>query len=126
MAVLVIEDEPWLGELYTDLLMQAGYAVALCRDIYDAFDYLGEHGAEAIVLDLLLPWSNGIQLLHELASYEDLRTIPVILYSNALPKDLTLEQLRPYGVAAMLDKAAVAPGQLVATVQKVLHAKPAN
>lgn len=126
MAILVIEDEPWLGELYTELIKRAGYAVILCRDIYDAFEYLGKYGADIIVLDLMLPWSNGIQLLHELASYEDLCAIPVILYSNALPKEVTLEQLQPYGVVALLDKVGVAPEQLVATVQKVLYAKCAN
>lgn len=105
------------------VLSKAGFTVTWQRDIYDAFEHIDQHKPEAIILDLLLPWSNGIQLLHELASYSDLQSIPVILYSNALPKDLRLEQLKHYGIVALLNKAVSGPGQLVETMQGVLRAK---
>jgi len=77
-------------------------------------------------LDLMLPWANGIGLLHTLASHSDINAIPVVICSNALPDHLSLKHLRPYGVAAVLDKASIRPNQLVKTVKEVLSAKPAD
>jgi DNA-binding response OmpR family regulator len=125
-SILLVEDEPWLGELYQKQLIQCGYKVTWCQDGYEAIDSIDICQPKLIVLDLLLPWANGIQLLHELASHGDLASIPVIIYSNALPSSADQLALRRYGVKAVLDKASITPKQLVAMVGKVLtsHAQP--
>ena len=121
-TVLLVEDEKWLGELYVALLQKAGHLVRWHQDAYEAMDAVDAQRPDVIVLDLLLPWANGIGLLHELASYGDLNTIPVIIYSNALPARISLQQLQPYGVRALLDKATSKPNELVATVERLLRA----
>jgi DNA-binding response OmpR family regulator len=118
--VLLIEDEPWLGELYAQLF---GYEhdVTWLRDGYEAMDHIDQQRPDIIVLDILLPWANGIQLLHELVSYEDTAKIPVILFSAALPDDLGEDVLRAYGVVATLDKTTVKPRQVMETINGVLR-----
>lgn len=116
--ILLIEDEPWLGELYEQLLGRE-HDVLWKRDAYDAIDAIDQHRPDVIVLDLLLPWANGIQLLHELVSYQDTATIPVVLFSAALP-DLDPEVLRAYGVVATLDKTSVKPGQVIDTINGIV------
>lgn len=120
--ILLVEDEPWLGELYHQLLTHAGHSVDWCRDGYEAIDHIDEHKPSVIVLDLLLPWGNGLQLLHELASHADLATIPVILCSNALPTDVDEQLLRQYGVVKTINKAATSPKKFVSVVSGVVHA----
>lgn len=124
--VLLVEDELWLGELYVRSLERSGLQVQWRHDAYDAIDCIDEQLPDAIVLDLMLPWANGIGLLQTLASHSDLAAIPVIICSNALPEGISWRQLQPYGVVAALDKAAIRPSQLVATVREVLNAKSAN
>lgn len=119
VPILLVEDEPWLGELYQHLLIKSGYQVIWCQDGYEAIDSIDIRPPKLIVLDLLLPWANGIQLLHELASHSDLVRIPVIIYSNALPRDVNYVALQHYGVCEVLDKATITPKQLVETVRKV-------
>lgn len=121
MRVMLVEDEPWLAELYRDILESSGYAVAWCRDGYEAMERVDESRPDAIVLDLQLPWANGIQLLHELGSHNDLAGIPIIIYSNAVPQTLDHQVFDAYGVRAVLDKAACAPQQLPQAVSKVLR-----
>lgn len=121
-AILLIEDELWLGETYAALLRRAGHQVDWCTDAYDAMEVIDQTPPDLIVLDMLLPWNNGLQLLHTLVSHPDLATIPIIIYSNALPAEITAQHLRHYGVVAVLDKAATRPQQLVAAVAGVVHA----
>lgn len=117
--ILLIEDEPWLGELYVQLL-GAEHDVTWLRDGYDAMASVDQKQPDVIVLDILLPWANGIQLLHELVSYDDTARIPVVLFSAALPDNLDEAVLRGYGVVATLDKTAVKPAQVLRTINGVL------
>ena len=119
--VLLIEDEPWLGELYVQLL-EGEHSVTWLRDGYEAMDHIDQQRPDIIVLDILLPWASGIQLLHELAGYDDTARIPVILFSAALPDNLSEEVLQSYGVVATLDKTAVKPRQVLKTINGALRA----
>ncbi len=121
--IILIEDEPWLGELYVGLLGRE-HQVIWSRDGYDAMDQIDQQPPDVIVLDMMLPWANGVQLLHELAGYTDTARIPVVLFSAALP-DVDDSVLRAYGVVAMLDKTSTKPHQVVQTVNGVIkaHAK---
>jgi DNA-binding response OmpR family regulator len=118
--ILLIEDEPWLGELYVQLFAHQ-HDVVWRRDAYDAMEQIDQQQPDVIVLDILLPWANGIQLLHELASYSDTAKIPVILFSAALPENLDEATLRAHGVVAALDKTKVKPRQVLATLNGVLR-----
>jgi CheY-like chemotaxis protein len=118
--VLLIEDEPWLGELYVQLLGR-DHQVTWLRDGYDAMESIDQQRPDIVVLDILLPWANGVQLLHELASYSDTATIPVVLFSAALPDDIDPRTLRAYGVVATLDKSAVRPAQVAQTINQALQ-----
>ncbi|HKX24569.1 MAG TPA: response regulator [Candidatus Saccharimonadales bacterium] len=119
--ILLIEDEPWMGELYVQLLSRE-HDVTWLRDGYDAMEAIDNARPDLIVLDMMLPWASGVQVLHELISYEDTASIPVVLFSAALPDSLDDETLRAYGVVAALDKTAVKPAQVLQTISGALHA----
>ena len=125
--IVLLEDEIWLGELYHRALTKAGYAVTWCRDNYDTIEALDAIHPDVLVMDLLLPWGNGLQLLHEVASYADLASMPVILCSSALPSDVGIAQLQQYGIVAVVDKTRSQARHLVHTVDEVLsHANVSN
>lgn len=119
--ILLIEGEPWLGELYRRLFGKQ-HDVVWLRDAYDAMGSIDDASPDIIVLDILLPWASGVQLLHELASYGDTARIPKVIFSAALPADMSNEALRAYGVVAALDKATTKPQQVIQTVNDILNA----
>lgn len=119
--VLLIEDEPWLGELYRALL-SAQHDVVWIRDPYTVMDTIDQDHPDIIVLDILLPGASGVQLLHELASYGDTAHIPKILFSAAVPAGFSGDALRAYGVVETLDKTAVRPKQVLQTINDILAA----
>ena len=125
--ILLIEDEPWLGELYRQLLSEQHNTTWL-RDPYEAMDAIDQDRPDIIVLDILLPGASGVQLLHELASYNDTASIPKVLFSSALPPHLSSDAMSAYGVVAALDKTTVKPKQVLQTLHDILtaHANAQN
>jgi DNA-binding response OmpR family regulator len=116
--VLLVEDDPWIADCYTQWLAAGGHAVRVSRDCQAALDAVDESQPDVIILDLLLPHANGVQLLHALQSHGDLAGIPVILCSSSLPDGLP--DLTAYGVRRAVTKASLTPGGLRAEVREVL------
>lgn len=125
--ILLVEDEPWLGQLYRQLL-GGTHEVVWLRDPYAVMDAIDASRPDVIVLDILLPGASGVQLLHELASYADTAQIPKVLFSSALPADLSDDALRAYGVVAALDKTTVKPKHVLQTINDIIitHANAQN
>lgn len=115
--VLIVDDDRWLAELFTDRLTAAGYEVATAHDALQAIDAVDTTLPDVIILDFMLPAANAMTLLHELQTYEETATIPIIVCSamQGIPADA----LRQYGVRTVLDKSIVLPEDLVVAVREV-------
>ena len=118
--ILFIEDEPWMGELYVQVLGR-DHDVVWLRDGYEAIDAIDRYHPDVILLDVMLPWVSGIQLLHELASYRDTANIPVVLFSAALPDNISEDVLRTYGVVATINKSTTKPVDVQHTINQVVN-----
>ncbi|MBI4101016.1 response regulator transcription factor [Candidatus Microgenomates bacterium] len=121
MTVLLVEDDADLGEMYKLQLGQAGWQVVIADNAQAALDALDRAAVEVIVLDILLPLSNGLSLLYELRSYSDWSKIPVIILSNVPVKEIGLAEaaLERLGVMAYLDKTRTNHRELITAVQAV-------
>jgi len=119
LSILIVEDDEWLGEQYARTLKVLKCNTLMARNALEAMDILNEHTPDCILLDIFLAGPNGIVLLHELRSHEDLAKIPIIICSTSADT-LTLDTLRPYGVRALLDKTTMEPDDVVAAVRKAV------
>ncbi len=117
-AVLIIESEPWLGDQYQQRLERHDFEVMRSSNAYTAIDMIDQQPPAAIIMSLLLNGPGTIGLLHELQSYVDTATIPVIVCSS-LP-NLQLDELRPYGVRHLIDTTTMQPEDIPAAVRSVL------
>lgn len=117
--VLIVEDEKWLAHQQATTLTNAGYEAAVVPHGVSAIEAIDTFGPDCVVLDILLPASTGFTLLHELQSYEDTQTLPIIL-STSLADEIDLKDVAPYGVKRILNKATMKPDDLVAAVRSVV------
>ncbi|MFA5141107.1 MAG: response regulator [Elusimicrobiota bacterium] len=62
--ILVVDDDPLVGALSTDILLNAGYQTQLIRDSRMAIPAIQEHRPKLVVLDILMPGLDGLSLLH--------------------------------------------------------------
>lgn len=116
--ILIVEDDEWLAEQYSRVLTRAGHKTLVTLHALGAIQKLDDFKPEIIILDILLTGGTAFPLMHELQSYQDTAIIPVIVCTN-LADNFDIEQLRPYGVIKIIDKATMVPGDLPAVVESV-------
>ena len=122
--ILLVEDDLWLAELYKDVLTgEANTAVVLASTADQALEQIDKNtDLNLILLDMFLPDHNGIEFLHELASYSDINHLPVIVLSSVYQHDFAMseERWRHYGVVKYLYKPSTKPNDLLVAVKKEL------
>ncbi len=121
--VLLVEDDVWLKELYSDAITKReSTELVLVSSAEEALDAIDSHKIDLIVLDMFLPEHNGIELLHEIASYEDSSRIPVMVLSAVHERDFALKKERwhHYGIKKYLYKPAYKPGEVAEYIQEIL------
>jgi len=73
------EDEPYIVESLSFVLGQAGYKVTSESDGAQVIDAVRGSVPRVVVLDLMLPGRNGLQILKDLKNDPDLKRIPVLI-----------------------------------------------
>jgi CheY-like chemotaxis protein len=79
--VLVVEDEPSIRVVLTDLLSDAGYSVVQAADGGEALERLEDAQPNLIVLDLMMPSVSGWRFLEKRRYLPGMDKIPVIVLS---------------------------------------------
>lgn len=77
--ILVADDDPDLRTLLALNLASEGYRVETARDGDEAWDLALRAAPEAIVLDVMMPGRDGMDLLCSLREHPRTRDIPVVL-----------------------------------------------
>ena len=117
--VLLVEDDPWLAELEAGILIAAGYVVEHAPHAPSAIAKIDEQQPDIIILDVLLTGSTAFALLHELQSYADTKTVPVILCTN-MAESLKRGGGGGGGGGRMVDKTTMQLDDLPAAIRSVL------
>ena len=66
MRLLIVEDERGVAGFLEQGLKESGYTVDVARDGLEGLEYSLAHEYDVIVLDILLPKMNGLQMLSEI------------------------------------------------------------
>jgi heavy metal response regulator len=66
MRILIVEDEPGIANFVRQGLSEAGYAVDVARDGEEGLAYALAADYDVLVLDIMLPIMDGLELLREL------------------------------------------------------------
>jgi DNA-binding response OmpR family regulator len=78
--VLVIDDEPYIGRIIQLKLENGPYHVQLCQDGRSALELLrSEAEIDLILLDIMMPFMNGFEVLGELRRLPHRSATPVIM-----------------------------------------------
>lgn len=64
--ILVVDDEPLIGEVFTDYLGEQGYSVEVADDAYQALQLASGNVYDLIILDIRMPGMDGVEALEKL------------------------------------------------------------
>ena len=80
-SVLVIEDDEHISGLLTFLLERQGYSVTTCRDGREARAVIetGDVVPALILLDVMLPYFDGFELVRVIRARSDWDAVPIVM-----------------------------------------------
>jgi CheY-like chemotaxis protein len=121
MCILIVDDEPDIRWLISELLIDEGYTVAQAADGREALAYLQDATPLpcVIILDLMMPIMNGWDFLQVQQHNPRLASIPIVVVSAAR----TAINVNGLGVQEALDK-PFDMDRLLATIQRYCPSAP--
>lgn len=119
IPILIVEDDEWLAEQYARVLNADKYKPTIAPHALAAINLIDDIKPAAIILDILLTCDTAFTLMHELQSYSDTGAIPIIICTN-LANEISIDDLKPYGVKRMLDKTTMLPDDLLVALRSIL------
>jgi two-component system, OmpR family, response regulator ResD len=117
-SVLVVDDEPTIREIVARYLERAGYEARVATDGRTALSALRERAADLVVLDLMLPGIDGLEVMRRIRDGDRDRTAIILLTARGEETD------RVVGLRLGADDYVVkpfSPAELVARVDAVLR-----
>ncbi len=82
-CVLVVEDNATIGGLLVALLREEGYRALRAWDGREAMKRARDRRPDLIVLDLSLPYRDGVEVLRDLRANEDTTEAPIVVVSGS-------------------------------------------
>jgi two-component system response regulator ResD len=79
--ILVVDDEGDIRALSGRVLVSVGHTVDLAKDGNEAMEWLNDYDYDLVVLDVMMPNKNGLEVLQDMKNSDRLRDVPVIIFS---------------------------------------------
>lgn len=115
----MVEDDATIARVYRGLIRTTGAEVMVAVDGEAAIEALGQSRPDVVLLDLMIPKKNGIEVLKHIRGTPSLAQIPVIVFTNACIGPLMQEAVQA-GATQCLVKAQTVPKQLIETLRGYL------
>jgi len=118
-TILLVEDDPFLIDIYSDKFKNAGFLVETVGDGEATFNKIKEKKPDLVILDLVLPHIDGWEILRQIKEDPAINQIPVIIFSN-LGQKSDIEKSQAMGATKYLIKSQYTPSEVVEEVKKIL------
>jgi two-component system, OmpR family, alkaline phosphatase synthesis response regulator PhoP len=118
-SVLIVEDEEDILTLYANVMKKEGFHVLTATDGEQGFAIATKEKPDVILLDILLPLMDGVDVLRKLRA-EGVRSKVVILTASPI---LHVNEGVRLGIYAYLNKAISTPKEVIAVVKDAVKAK---
>ena len=117
--ILIIEDDPLMSRMYQKIFTFENYEVAMAHDGVEGLELARKDKPTLILLDIMMPKMNGLQVLEKLKSDPDTRKIPVVMLTN-LAGTSDAESALTHGAVKYIIKSEFEPKQVANMVKEIL------
>ncbi len=118
--IIIVEDDPIVGHIYQTRLEKEGYEVETCTDGQKGFYRIHEFHPDAVLLDLMLPKMNGVDILKKIRAQSQFQRLPVIVFTNAYVPNMIQEAFGA-GATQVFNKATLTPRQVIDSLQAIIQ-----
>ncbi|KKR79503.1 MAG: Two component transcriptional regulator, winged helix family [Candidatus Daviesbacteria bacterium GW2011_GWA1_41_61] len=122
MRVALIEDEEVLRDLYKKEFQSVGYVLDGFANGEEGLAGVKQNKYDVILLDLMLPGIDGLEILKQIKQDDKTKNTPVIILTN-LGQDEVIRQGFNLGAEGYLIKSSNSFKEVVEEVQNILNKK---
>jgi len=124
--ILLVEDDPFLIDIYKTKLEEAGFELELAADGEEALEKLKQNNSrqkplwpDLLILDIVLPRTDGWEVLKKIKGDNLLKELKIIILSN-LGQKAEVERGFELGATRYLIKAHYTPSEVVEEIKKII------
>ncbi|MBI2926545.1 MAG: response regulator [Verrucomicrobia bacterium] len=118
--LLIIEDDPIIANIYRSRFEKEGYLVEVAADGQSGFYRIHELHPDVVLLDLMLPHINGVDILKKVRVQKKFEKLPIIVFTNAYFREM-IQDATAAGATKVFHKATLTPRQLVEAIEEALY-----
>lgn len=118
--ILIVEDDQFLREFYQELLQSEGYTVDVAADGDEGCQKTLSGGYDLILLDIMLPKKDGLQILRDLKIQVPKQPNKAIVVLTNLGQDAIIKECFNLGADGFLIKSALNPDQVLTEIKSYL------
>lgn len=118
--ILVVEDDLFLRELYSDVLTAEGYKVEGAADGEDALTKMKVGGYSLVLLDIIMPKIDGLEVMRQMQSSPPQTPNKCVVFLTNLDKDEEIKTALKLGNGYLI-KSQITPGVLVEKIKGYLE-----
>lgn len=119
--ILIVEDDQFLREFYQELFQGEGFLVDVAADGEIGLKKIQEEQYSLILLDIMLPKKDGLQILRDLKIKPPASKGVIIIALTNLGQDTVIKQAFELGAKGYLIKSALNPDQVLVEVKNYLQ-----
>lgn len=117
--ILLVEDDELLVRLYSKKLIKEGFEVNVASDGSEGMVKAQNDPPDMILLDLMMPKSNGFEMLQALQGSPQLKHIVVVILTN-VSSEADEQRARTLGATDYLVKADNPPDEVIERIKELL------
>jgi len=121
--ILITEDDPFMANLYRERCQTEGFEVTIADDGRKAIADMQTAAPDLVLLDLMLPETDGVQVLKFMRGQPALKDVPVVVLTNAYAGNMVQAAWKA-GANRCLVKATCTPNQLIEEIRGLLADLP--
>lgn len=120
IKILIVEDDQFIREFYEELLKDEGYSIDTAVDGEMALAKIKQGGWNIIMLDIMLPKMDGLQILRELKTNPPVYPNGSIIVLTNLGNNTIINQAFELGATGYLMKSAMNPDEVLKEIKNFL------
>jgi len=124
IRILIVEDDPLMSRLYEKTFRANDFEVVLAHDGEDGLKKAQTMSPAIILLDVMMPKMNGMQVLETIKADPAIKMIPIIMLTN-LGGQKDAEDAIAMGAVKYMLKSDNDPSKVVEAVKAIVGASSA-
>ncbi|MEI8343886.1 MAG: response regulator transcription factor [Candidatus Moraniibacteriota bacterium] len=117
--ILIVEDDAFIRDIYQTKFNQEGFEVVMAEDGIFALEKMEQFIPDIILLDVLMPYMDGVEVLKKIKENAKLKNIPIIMLTNISEKE-KVDMASENGADGYLIKSHFTPSEVVQKVKVLL------